>query len=65
MGENRYALSIIVFEKTDVKFRVRIRPNFKVYAAVAVHSPRASLFALNSLTFMHTSYIVASIFQFK
>ena len=36
IGENRFALSIIVFEKMDVKVRVRIRPNFKFYDAVAL-----------------------------
>ena len=36
IGENRFALSIIVFEKMDVKFGVRIRPTFKFYAAVAL-----------------------------
>ena len=35
-GENRFALSIIVFEKMDVKVGVRIRPTFKFYAAVAL-----------------------------
>ena len=34
--ENRFALSIIVFEKNDVKVHVRIRPNFNFYAAVAL-----------------------------
>ena len=36
LGQNRFALSMIVFEKMDVKFRVRIRPNFNFYAAVAL-----------------------------
>ena len=34
IGANRFALSIIVFEKMDVKFGVRFRPTFKFYAAV-------------------------------
>ena len=45
-GENRFALSIIVFEKMDAKFGVRIRPTFKIYAAVDVYSRRAFLLAL-------------------
>ena len=36
IGENRFALSIIVFEKMDVKVGVRIRSTFKLYAAVAL-----------------------------
>ena len=36
IGENRFALSIIVFEKMDVKVGVRIGPTFKIYAAVAL-----------------------------
>ena len=35
-GYNRLALSIIVFEKIDVKVGVRIRPTFMFYAAVAL-----------------------------
>ena len=35
LGENRFALSKIVFEKIDVKLRVKIEANFKFYAAVA------------------------------
>ena len=64
-GENRFVLSITVFEKIDVKFRVRIRPFFKFYAAVAVYSPRASLFALISLKIMFISYILSGTIQFK
>ena len=36
IGENRFALSLIIFEKMDVKFGVRIRPAFKFHAAVAL-----------------------------
>ena len=36
IGGNRFALSIIVFEKLDVKVGVRIRPTFNFYAAVAL-----------------------------
>ena len=64
-GENRFALPIIVFEKIDVEIRIRIRPHFKFYAAVAVYSPRASLLTLIPLFFMFISYILSSTFQFK
>ena len=49
----------------DVEVRVRIRPNFKFYAAVTVYSRRAFLFGLISLIFILTSYILSSTFQFK
>ena len=32
-GENRFALSILVIEKIGVKFWIRIRPIFNIYAA--------------------------------
>ena len=35
-GENRFALSLVVSEKMDVKVKFRIGPNFKFYAAVAL-----------------------------
>ena len=34
--ENPFALSIIVFEKSNLKIRVRIRPNFKFYAVAVL-----------------------------
>ena len=64
-GEKRFALFKVVFEKTDVDVRVRIRPNDKFFLAVAVYSPRASSFALIWLVFKFTSYILTSNFQFK
>ena len=65
IGENCFALSIIIFEKMDVKFGVRIKPNFKFQAAVTVYSPRASSLALFWLIFMFMSFILSSTFQFK
>ena len=65
IGENCFALSIIVFEKIDVKFGYRVRPNFNIYAAVTVYSPTASSFALFWLIFLFMFYILSSTFQFK
>ena len=49
----------------DVKFGVRIRPIFKIYAAVAVYSRRAISLALISPVIMFISYILSSTFQFN
>ena len=65
VGENRFALSLIVSEKIDVELRVWIGPNFNFYAAVAVYLPRASLLAHIWLMFMFISYVLSSTFQFK
>ena len=46
MGGMFFVLLISVFDKNDVDFRVVIRENFDFFAAVAVYSPRASIFAL-------------------
>ena len=62
-GENRFALFIIVFVKIGVIFWVRIGQNFKLYAAVAVYSPRSSSLALISLVFMFTSYFLSGTFN--
>ena len=43
-----------------VEVRARIRPTFKLYAAVAVYSIRALLLALNSLILMFIPYILSS-----
>ena len=49
----------------DVKVRVRNRPNFTFYAAVAVYSLRAISLALISLIVMFISFVLSSTFQFN
>ena len=48
----------IVSEKIHVKVRDRIGATFKLSAAVAVYSPRVSLFPLISLIFLYITYVV-------